>query len=163
MGFAWSRTGTQDCFWSREPRGCVALGPAVLLPPDPWFLVRSSVGSIPTCQPCTYTHHRQHRQIRGKSNLDTTWSGSSFRTRTLLPSNNPPLTCSSHRPILHRQRLPSSATAISIQPPVQPVSINPDHDTTNNNHVSILQISVPRPECRKRPIGPSLAVTSPPA
>lgn len=137
----------------------VALHSAQLLYPSSlvgWSFVRPSA-------------RLRHREIRGKSSLDTTWPGSALGTKTLLPSNNPPLTgtkhrlsccihCSHRQKCQHQHQHPSApCPTLSIK---SLIMIRPT--PPQNNHVSILQISVPGPNARNGPLAP-LAGTSQPA
>lgn len=137
----------------------VALHSAQLLYPSTtlvWLPVRSSVRLH---MPGMHTH--RHREIRGKSNLDTTCSGSALGTKTLLPSKNSStgtkhrlMSCCTHccrqQKCQHQHQLPSTlCPTLSIK---SLIMIRPTPPQAN--HVSILQISVPGPNAGNGPFGP---------
>lgn len=156
-------SGAQACFWSREPRGCVACVP----------LARSLAArsSAPPHMPAMHTHptHVRTEKSGVKSNLDTTWPGSLFRTKTLLPSDNPPPLARLSTTVCtdKRRRHPASAPAPAPASCLFPtricqscIMIRPTCPLTTT--YPILQISVPGPNAENGPLAP-LAGPSPPA
>lgn len=156
-------TDAQDCFWSREPRGCVALGPAVV-PQFPGLIVRSFVRPSPhashahtrtaksgvnpiSIPPGRAQHFGRRRYYHQQSSSD--WHRAQTELmHALLPPTEMPTSASASFGTLSN---PISRSLIMIRPrPPQ------------TNHVSILQISVPGPNARNGPLAP-LAGTSPPA
>lgn len=143
----------------------VALHSAQLLYPKIlWLLTRSSVRSPHASHANTHHFHTMESGVNPIS--IPPGRAQQCRMKTLLPSNNSSPHSQQGRDYTYRtdRDANSSISIIRASASIGTLSNRiyqiADHDTTSQqhprrqNHVSILQISVPRPECRKRPIGP---------